>query len=161
MRKHKKEIERFANTEYGTKVWHKANGRTRWVNMANPTWEEDDAYIVDDEYAQLRIASIGEDIPIQVYNHSHSKWEIPTYKLQFDADRKNYRLKPKEEEFKYPIYKKDKGMGFVVKFTDFTIGEVVEVEPNSMTKVGYGGNYWSPHTNQRVWEDCDHEEPIC
>ncbi|HIP15554.1 MAG TPA: hypothetical protein EYG74_08700, partial [Sulfurimonas autotrophica] len=119
MRKHRDEIKRFADTEIGTKVWYKAKDRFRWVNTANPTWKEDNEYIVDDEYAELRKESVDTGRPIQMYNPVSSKWETPAFELDFDAPIENYRLKPKEEEFKYPIYKKDKGMGFVVKFTDF------------------------------------------
>ena len=157
MRKHKKEIERFANTEYGTKVWTKYKDGA-WTTTSFPSWHETHNYIIADEFAELRMESERTGRPIQLRNKT-GEWKTPPYDLAFTLPLENYRLKPKEEEFKYPIYKKDNGMEFVVKFTDLTVGEIVVAKPNSFTRVGYIGEGWSPHTNTHVWEDYDYVEP--
>ena len=58
----------------------------------------------------------------------------------------------KEQEATYPIYKKSKINGMVVKFTGLEDGVVVEAG-NSSFHQGYKRS-WVPHTNTNVWEHC-------
>jgi len=56
MRKHQDEMIRFAKTEPGTVVWFRPRGELGWEHTTNPGWNEDFEYIVQDEYANLRMA---------------------------------------------------------------------------------------------------------
>ena len=58
----------------------------------------------------------------------------------------------KEQEATYPIYKKSKSSGMVVKFTGLEDGVVVEAGNNSFQQ-GHKGS-WVPHTDISVWEHC-------
>ena len=64
---------------------------------------------------------------------------------------------PKEQEFVYPIYKKSKSSGMIVKFTGLEDGAVV-VAGNSSFQPGHNGS-WVPHTNTGTWEDYKLNEP--
>lgn len=152
MRKHRNEIIRFANSESGTKVWFKY-ANMDWGKIKIPTWYEDNhAYIVDDEYASLRKESIDTGRPIQVKDSVTGKWVIPSYELEFTLPLENYRLKP---EFNYPIYKKAKNNGSITKFTGRREGVVVEATKKSQSIghfIGYKPVEWVEHTDTNVWE---------
>jgi len=74
----------------------------------------------------LRRKSVDTGIPIQVYDTISSEWRTPPFELQFDSDIKNYRLEPKKEEFKYPIYKRSKVAGHIVEFIGEREGVVIK-----------------------------------
>lgn len=58
-----------------------------------------------------------------------------------------------DKKYKYPIYKRSKGNGFVVKFTSLSIGTVIkEGNKSSNTRKGYYSNGWFGHTLDN-WED--------
>ena len=161
-RQHKEEMIRFAKSEDGTEVWFRQKSGTNWDTVLKPAWAEDKIYVLNDKYAELRKKSIDEDIPIQVYNRLHSEWATPTYKLKFDADIKLYRLKPKEGEFKYPIYKRNLTAGHVVEFTSITEGVIIKDTEHSRSvyhNIGDKLDSLLPHTNIDIWEDYDYIEP--
>ena len=58
----------------------------------------------------------------------------------------------KEQEVTYPIYKKSKSSGMVVKFTGLEDGVVVEAG-DGVYKEGYK-SIWKPHTDTSIWEHC-------
>ena len=155
MRKHRNEMIRFANTEKGTEVWFKHKSRGEWEKEYYPYWIDDTFYVVDDEYAELRKESIDSERKIQVRNSITHKWETPPFEPKFGGGLENYRLEP-EEEFKYPIYKKDKNCSLVIKFTGLKDGVVVE--GTSIYSVGYKADDWYPHTDTNEWEDIDYKE---
>ena len=64
----------------------------------------------------------------------------------------------KRKKLKYPIYKKSKINGCVVKFTGLQKGVVIKDFPNSCYSVGYKSLVWVEHTNSMIWEDCDYKE---
>jgi len=104
-KQHKEEMIRFAKSEYGTAVWLRPKISTNWRTLLKPTWNENYIYVVDDEYAELRKKSIDEDRPIQMYNTISSKWETPTFELDFNAPIESYRLEHKEDHnYVEPIY---------------------------------------------------------
>ena len=161
MRKHKKEMIRFIESEYGTEVWYKNNNSTKWRKSQVPRWDKDTTYIVDDEYATLRKESIDTKMPIQVYNKELSEWQTPNFDLEFDGNIKNYRLKP--DDHSYPIYKKAKNDGSIVKFTALEDGVVVvdtEISRSFNHFVGTESKGWVRHTNTDVWENYNYKEPV-
>jgi len=96
-RPHKEEMIRFANSEVGTAVWWREKTFDSWKLIKNPLWSEDYVYVVDNKYAELRKKSVDEDRAIQMYNTIDSKWETPTFNLDFSAPIESYRLEPKED----------------------------------------------------------------
>ena len=58
----------------------------------------------------------------------------------------------KEQEATYPIYKKSKSSGMVVKFTGLEDGVVVEAG-DGVYQEGYKST-WKPHTDTSIWEHC-------
>ena len=58
----------------------------------------------------------------------------------------------KEQEATYPIYKKSKSSGMVVKFTGLEDGVVVEAG-DGVYQEGYKST-WMPHTDTSIWEHC-------
>ena len=88
-RAHKHEIIRFANTAAGTKVWVR-RGSDTWTKSSHPLWRKLFTYIVDDEYAELRMASRESGKPIQLL--VGTEWHTPTYRLDFTLPIGNYRL---------------------------------------------------------------------
>lgn len=58
----------------------------------------------------------------------------------------------KEQEATYPIYKKSKSSGMVVKFTGLEDGVVVEAG-DGVYQEGYK-SIWKPHTDTSIWEHC-------
>ena len=57
----------------------------------------------------------------------------------------------KNQEFKYPVWFKDRLKGHIVEFTDDRIGTVVYVPTGSLYEVGYYAENWGSHIND---EDC-------
>jgi len=159
---HKEEMIRFAKSEEGTTIWYRRGTSDSWRLIKDPLWREDCVYVVNNKYAELRKKSIDEGRAIQMYNLISSKWETPIFELEFNSDIKSYRLEPKEDKFKYPIYKKNKTTGFVVEFTSKAEGRIVlDTEDSRHTGhyVGHESDKWKEHTNTEVWEDCEYEEP--
>ena len=56
-----------------------------------------------------------------------------------------------QRKFSYPAYFKNIALGFVVKFTDLTTGEVVE-DSEEDWDTGYISTTWIEHTNTSKWE---------
>jgi len=104
MRKHCKEIIRFANSKERTVVWYKPRFSNKWDKTYYPAWKPQNKYILEDRYAELRKESIDTGIPIQVYRYISSKWETSRDELDFHLPIEYYRLEP--DNYEYPIYQK-------------------------------------------------------
>ena len=159
MRKHRDEMIRFANREEGTEVWYKHGSMTEWNKSDAPRWSNDTTYVVDDEYAELRKESIDTGRPIQVSSDNGTGWITitqPTY-IKFILPLEDYRLEP--EEFEYPIYKKARSDGSIVKFTGLKEGVIVQKDIALMYPLGYTSDDWVEHTNTDEWEDYEYQEP--
>lgn len=61
-----------------------------------------------------------------------------------------------QSKSEYPIYKKSRHTGIVVKFTDIKTGEVMV--GTSRWEKGTISSTWMPHTDTVVWEDFDLSE---
>ena len=154
-RKHRYEMIRFANSKDGVEVWHKSHAFPTWLKIEIPHWVDSSCYIIDDEYADIRMKSIDTGIPIQVYIEKRDEWFTMEPDMDFTAPVKYYRLKPKE--FKYPIYKKGNFGGAVVRFTDLGKGTVVKVGTRSKCTLGQTLDNWVIHTDTSVWRDYDEQ----
>lgn len=69
----------------------------------------------------------------------------------WDFSKYKYRIKTQEPVYKYPIYKKSKEYGTVVKFTGLCSGEYIN--KNSSFNVGHYNNNLIEHTDDTFWED--------
>ena len=162
IRNHEEEIARFTHSKDGIAVWYKCKLNAQWAKTLMPLWKETCIYIVDNEYAELRMKSIDTCRPIQVYNPISMEWETPTHKLKFDSNPERYRVKPERYGFEYPVYKRNTFNGFVVEFTGKTRGVIVKDTEESRRvdrNIGCKSDSWLPHTDTEIWEDCDYEEP--
>lgn len=74
-------------------------------------------------------------------------------KEQKIAKLKKKLAKIEETEFDYPIYKRSKRTGIVVKFTGLNTGEVVVGD--AFHALGKKTNNWALHTNLNIWQDFD------
>jgi len=64
----------------------------------------------------------------------------------------------KMKKHKYPIYKKSRVDGCVVRFIGLQKGIVVKVLPGSEYSVGYKTSLWVEHTNSMIWEDYNYKK---
>lgn len=109
---HKDEIIRWANSLEGTKIWHNSNGT--WSRVSSVNWKKTTKYIVDDEYAELRMA-YADGMEIQIYSKYGSEWKdwkTPDWSLPANA----YRIKlyePKVREL--TIAELEKMHGYPIK----------------------------------------------
>jgi len=147
---HKEEMIRFAKSEYGTAVWFRPKTSTTWSTLLKPTWNENYIYVVADEYAELIKKSIDENRAIQMYNTISSKWETPTFELDFSAHIESYRLEPKEnhdyiEPIAYYRWERLSSKGKIL-VSDLISDKYAE-------KNGYKEDGWIKITNtKRTWE---------
>lgn len=119
-------------------------GENDWAVAATPSWYETLDYRLHPHNDLIKAHKSGAKIEL---SRNGVKWE--------DADEPawnkewHYRIKP---EYTYPIYKKSKESGLVVKFTDVCNGEVV-IKGNSIWDVGHFSDIFVEHTDKQVWED--------
>jgi hypothetical protein len=64
-----------------------------------------------------------------------------------------------EESSEYPIYKKKKDIGYIVKFAGLQDGEIAYPAYSSY-KTGQKSSDWIPHTNTDVWEDVYYDREL-
>ena len=100
MRKHRKEIIRFANSEDDTGVWLRYYKWTIWVKTFTPRWSINNDYILDDEYADIRKESIETGTPVQMYIEEKGEWVTMTPDMDFTLPIKCYRLKHKDKQIR-------------------------------------------------------------
>jgi hypothetical protein len=62
--------------------------------------------------------------------------------------------KCKEQEFKYPMYFRNKKNGVIVKFSNLTTGVTV-ADATKNYRVGYSSDNFLPHTFTDFWEQVD------
>ena len=92
----------------------------------------------------------GKTIQFQPYNCSCTSWcdtEVIDSK-NFVAGE--YRIKPEEPQYKYPLYFESAHDGTIVKFTGFITGVTVKLGTDSLVDIGISTNSWVPHTNE-IW----------
>ena len=161
---HRKEIIKLANADFGTKVWCQMPLNKTWDILNTPSWNPNCVYIVDNEYAELRKAehdgaiiearinhastnscSYGEEAPWNT-NYSDYYWEC-------DIGVENFRIK---SEFEYPLYRKSKETGNVVKFTSLQEGIVLEGCERIDKPTGFKSNSFVAHTDTNNWEKSDY-----
>ena len=107
-KKHKEAIEWFYAQPEGTKIWCK-KAKTDWFLVSCPTWDEENTYVINDKYAELRKA-IADGKIIQYF--SDGWYDLyRDYNGYFVGDITRYKIKP---ETKFPIYKKNDFM--VIEF---------------------------------------------
>ena len=80
--------------------------------------------------------------------------ELEQKYLELGKEIEALKKQSEKEEFKYPIYCKNKYTSLVVKFTGLKSGEVV-VSNMFHNKVGKKCNDWIEHTNDNIWQQLD------
>ena len=84
-------------------------------------------------------------------NNEYEKTYCPTW----DFANYQYRIKPSEPEFKYPIYKRVKSTPeTIIKFTSINAGIYISTHKNSIYKKYEKATALTPHTEEN-WEDCN------
>jgi len=66
-----------------------------------------------------------------------------------------------KKKLKYPIYKKSKINGCVVKFIGLYEGTVVKDTERSIRanqEVGFSTYKWAKHTDSKIWGDYDYKD---
>jgi hypothetical protein len=121
--RHQKEINRWARQPDGTKVWQKMGGGN-WVGITSPSWYPSEIYIVDDEYAELRMLEIdGAVIQSKLVSQSEygscyskdAEWN-EDFEILYNIPVEYYRVKPKEYyDYKFLIKRKNSERNFITR----------------------------------------------
>lgn len=139
---HKTEIKRWANCPDGTKVYFKSSNENRWSVSSTPLWKEENIYIVDDEWAELRRAII--DGKTVEFNHSVDGW-VSTENIGFKVE--NYRIKPDVAEviyyYQYETLTKNKVIIISYYVTEEYAKHLNYIEANGWYKI---------ESSKRTWE---------
>lgn len=156
--KHKNVINWFYNQPEGATVLVKRqlikNRKSKkWYEIANPAFFEENDYLINDEYVELRKA-IYEGKSIERLNPCNNEWENFNIKCPngyFALSPENYRIK---KDLEFPIYKKDDAM--VVKFIDeFTMIPVFVFNTNALNRYL---NIGEDVINQKFYSDINNKE---
>ena len=124
IKKHIDEMKRWAESPKGTKVWLRCSKNDSWKLSDDPQFWSDCIYIIDDEWADLRKAQAdGKQLQVFVDDpKAHWVDETLTFKYMEHTYPKHWRIKPKN---KFPVYRRHKENGFIVRFSSESIYEVV------------------------------------
>lgn len=62
IKKHSAEIIAWARRKEGTKVWCKRKGDKHWVLQKSPSWDPQNKYVIDDDFAETRKEHIDKEM---------------------------------------------------------------------------------------------------
>ena len=146
-------------------VWRKSE--ELWELECNPIFDEGHEYVINDEYAKYRKAEVdGFVIEYSIKMNGGDRSNYKECKIddvfwaydnlddrRAEDDNIVFRIvKPVE----YPIFmvnhEERKHRQYIVKFTSFTCGEVVEAHECSAYKVGDKGKQWIDHKDE-IWKE--------
>jgi len=98
----KDEIIRLANSPYKTKVWWRRDTGGKWVLTDTPTWSENNIYIVNDEWSELRKAQ-ADGKQLQYGYMASGGWTNDTLDDEWMniSNPKQWRIKPEEPVYEY------------------------------------------------------------
>ena len=150
-----KEIERWAKAPNGTKVWNRKKNDHTWY-IAEPLWAEYHIYVIGDEWAELRMAQI-DGKQLQFYCSDENRWcDQPLEEIHFKCSTPSeWRIKP---EIEFPVYRREKKQGFIVRFDDYEIGTIVMSDNKKGRKIGFTSEYWASCTDKDIWESVENIE---
>ncbi len=149
-RKWYKEIKRWVKAPNGTEVWWRNEKETEWIRKDNVLFYNNMIYVVDDEWAELRKAQIdGKQLQKKVLNEHTWTNNILDEENMIYSSPSNWRIKP---EIEFPVYRRHKIHGFIIRFDDYGTGTIVMSENKQVYMIGDSGDTWCPYNNERVWE---------
>ena len=161
-KKHKAVIDWFYEQPDTTCVLVRNKDTNQWLGTNCPTFSENDDYLINDEYSEIRKA-IYEGKEIEMLGGSTGSWTSVKYddpNTKFTCIREALRVNPK---LKSPVIKKDKNM--IVKFTSehtFTIVFVFNtIGFNFMGITDFSdviGKEFDYNINDERWEDVLYDE---
>ena len=79
--------------------------------------------------------------------------ELEQKYLELGKEIEALKKQSEKEEFKYPIYCKDKNSSRVIKFISLNLGKVVI--NNKFCDVGEEDTYWKNHIDNDIWQQLD------
>lgn len=149
VKKHINEMERWAKAPDGTRMWFKDGDDLDWDTTLMPFWAESCIYIVDDEWAELRKAQ-ADGKQLQVYQNM-VKWvdDKLSYSDLETSTPEHWRIKP---EIKFPVYRRSKITGIILKFVDRQIGDVV-MSDGKHYEIGERRTTLMPFDDAENWEE--------
>ena len=97
----------------------------------------------------------GKEIEYRLFTPTNSMiWRISQTPM-WNFDKYEYRIKPSEPEYVYPIYKRlKKRPETIIKFTSINAGIYISTHKNSIYKKYEKATSLTPHTEED-WEDCN------
>ena len=97
----------------------------------------------------------GKEIEYRLFTPTNSMlWRISQTPM-WNFDKYEYRIKPSEPEYVYPIYKRlKKRPETIIKFTSINAGIYISTHKNSIYKKYEKATALTPHTEED-WEDCN------
>ena len=97
----------------------------------------------------------GKEIEYRLFTPTNSMlWRISQTPM-WNFDKYEYRIKPSEPEYIYPIYKRlKKRPETIIKFTSINAGIYISTHKNSIYKKYEKATALTPHTEED-WEDCN------
>lgn len=97
----------------------------------------------------------GKEIEYRLFTPTNSMlWRISQTPM-WNFDKYEYRIKPSEPEYVYPIYKRlKKRPETIIKFTSINAGIYISTHKNSIHKKYEEATALTPHTEED-WEDCN------
>ena len=97
----------------------------------------------------------GKEIEFRLFTPTNSMfWRISQTPM-WNFDKNEYRIKPSEPVYVYPIYKRlKKRPETIIKFTSIDAGIYISTHKNSIYKKYEKATSLTPHTEED-WEDCN------
>lgn len=148
-RKHWKEIRRWAESPEGTQLLCGCEDMGRgWVLTSVANFREEAIYIVDDEWARLRKAQAdGKQLQ---YKDEYGNWvdrEL-TESLTKETCLRSWRILHARN---FPVYRRSKNNGIIVRFTYRYEGEVL-MSDDPRQPIGDISTLWADCDDESVWE---------
>ena len=136
----------FKNAKVGDKVWSILDG---WGEIVKITNED---FPIKVKFKNGSFESFITD-GSKYYNNINPTlfWD----EVKFEIPKLTNTDKCEDVKIEYPIYKRNKTNGMIVKFINLTTGIILNEDGHC---VGSMRNHWIEHTNTETWEDCDYNE---
>ena len=148
---HKLERIRHANSDARTGVWQRQTNGLQWKLVDEPIWSVNSHYIVDDVHSTIRKICIDRPGTRLKYHYAgETVWRkatTPTWDVN--------NLYEIDTSIVYPIIKRERSTGIIVRFTDLTKGVVVRGNGGLQSSVGFSWECFNPCDRDDLWEDVD------
>lgn len=152
-------MKKWGESPEGTKIWMKCCDDCEWGLNNHFNFEPDCVYVIDNEWAELLKAQIdGKQLQFNM-RHPDDTDEEDLWidkELKFIGEQgigcgipARWRVKPEAE---FPVYRRSKEKGIIVKFTGPKEGEVV-MGNNPILPIGHTSTRWVRYDDKSTWEE--------